>query len=140
MALAQDPIVALVALFKADATISTLLGTRVFGAILPRAEADNQPRKAIVIRYAGGIGESSYRDISKYRLDIKYYGETEIEASKAFLTGKTILRDIEKQVVSSTFIYSAEHSAGPFPFTDNDGKWPNIIDTWLIKVQDTVVS
>jgi hypothetical protein len=140
MALAQDAIGALITLLKADATISALLGTRVYGLELPRADADSMPRKAIVINSAGGIGESSYRDVFKYRLDFVCYGETPFEAYEVFRTVRAVLREIERGVTSSTFIYSADHSAGPFSFRDSDTKWPHTIDTWLIKVQDTIVS
>ena len=137
MALVQDGIGAMVALLSADSTISALLSTRVYGLELPRSEADNQPRKAIVINSAGGIGESSYRDVFKYRLDFVCYGETPFEAYETFRTLRAVLREIEKGVTSSTFIYGAEHSAGPFSFRDTETKWPHTIDTWLVKVQDT---
>jgi len=140
MALAQDAIGALIALLKADGTISALLSTRVYGLELPRADSDNMPRKAIVINSAGGIGESSYRDIFKYRLDFVCYGETPFEAYETWRTLRSVLREIEKGVTSSTYIYSAEHSAGPFSFRDAETKWPHTIDTWLVKVQDTIVS
>ena len=137
MALVQDALGAIIALLKADATISALLSTRVYGLELPRADADSMPRKAIVINSAGGIGESSFRDVFKYRLDFACYGETPFEAYETFRTLRAVLRDIEKGVTSSTFIYSAEHSAGPFSFRDSNTKWPHTIDTWLVKVQDT---
>jgi hypothetical protein len=137
MALVQDGIGAMVALLTADATITALLSSRVYGLELPKADASSMPRKAIVINSAGGQGESSYRDVFKYRLDFICYGETPFEAYEVFRTLRAVLREIERQVVSSTFVYSAEHSAGPFSFRDTESKWPHTIDTWLVKIQDT---
>lgn len=146
MAAVQDGLGALIALLKADSTISALIGTRVFGEELPEAETDSMPRQCIVIQDAGGIRNNSYLDINKMRLDFFCYGLTPIEAREVWRTLATVLRELERTIQSSTVIYQAEHSAGPFYSRNKESgfltntNWPLIIDTWLVKMQETIVT
>lgn len=139
MTLIQDGLGAVIAYLKAQSDISALLSTRVFGMELPEDEAVSMPRKAIVIRLAGGIGEDSYADTFKLRLDFFNYGETTFAARKTWRTLKPILRDMERNITSATMLYNALHSAGPVQFRDPDGKWPVVLDTWVISMQETIV-
>lgn len=131
MALAQDGIGALIAYLKADATISALLSTRVYGLELPEADAESMPRKAIVINAAGGIDESSFIEAFKLRLDFFCYGETPFEAWEVYRTLQTVLKQMDRNVISSTLLFSVIHSAGPFSSRDQRTEWPVIIDTWI---------
>lgn len=140
MTLIQDGIGALITYLTAQSAISTLLGTRVFGLEVPASEADDMPRKAIVINNAGGIGEASSIDVYQHRFDFICYGETPFEAYEVWRTLRTELRDMERNVTSSTFLYNAVHSAGPFSFRDQPTTWPVTIDTWLVMIQDTIVT
>ncbi len=140
MTLIQDAVGAMVAYLKAQSAISTLLSTRVYGLELPEADAVSMPRKAIVVNTAGGIGEASELDVFQHRLDFMCYGETPFEAYEVWRTLRTELRDMTKNVTSSTTLYNAIHSAGCFSFRDTPTNWPVTVDTWLVRIQDTVVS
>lgn len=132
MALAQDPIAALIDFLQADATISALISTRVYGLELPKADADDMPRQAIVINAAGGIDESSFIAAFKIRLDMFCYGETPQEAWETYLTMKTVLKQMDRNLINSTLLFSAIHSAGPFSSRDQNTDWPVTIDTWIL--------
>ena len=140
MTLIQDGLGALVSYLKAQSAISALIGTRVYGLEVPKADATAMPRKCIVINNAGGIGQASDLDVYQWRLDFKCYGETAFEAVKVWRTLRTELRDLDKNVTDSTVLYNALHSAGPFSFQDQPTEWPVTLDTWLVKIQDTVVA
>lgn len=140
MTLIQDGLGALITYLKAQSAISALISTRVYGLEVPKADATSMPRKCIVINNAGGIGEDSYRDVFQWRFDFKCYGETLFEAVEVWRTLRTELRDLETNVTAATTLYSALHSAGPFSFRDQPTEWPVTLDTWLVKIQDTVVS
>ncbi len=139
MTLIQDGLGALITYLKAQSAISSLIGTRVYGYKVPKADATSMPRKTLVIAHAGGIGESSRLDVFKWRFDFRCYGETELEAGIVLRTLRTELRDMEKNVTASTVLYSAEYSAGPFPFQDIKTEWISLVDTWLVRIQDTIV-
>lgn len=139
MTLIQDGLGAVVAYLKAQSDISALLSERVFGMELPEDEAVSMPRKAIVIRHAGGIGVDSCMDMFRLRLDFFNYGETPFEAQKTWRTLRPILRDMERNVTSATMLFNATHSAGPIPFRDPDGKWPVVVDTWVLRIKETAV-
>lgn len=120
----QDSVGAVAAYLQAQSAISTLLGTRVYGLEVPKADAVSMPRKCIVIKRAGGIGEASDLDVYQHRFDFNCYGETTYEADKVWRTLRTELRDLNRNVTSSTMIYNALHSAGPFSFRDQPTHWP----------------
>lgn len=140
MTLIQDAVGSLAAYLKAQSAISALLGDRVYGLEVPKADAESMPRKCIVINNAGGIGEASDLDVYQHRFDFKCYGETTFEAYKVWRTLRAELRDLTKNVTSATTLYNAIPSAGPFSFRDQPTHWPVTLDTWLVKIQDTVVS
>ncbi len=140
MALAQDPITALITYLQADSTISSLISTRVFGMELPKAEAVSMPRQCIVINGAGGIGDASLVTTFRVRIDFFCYGETPFEAWKVYRTLHTVLEQMVREVSSSTMLYSALHSAGPFPARDQKTDWPVVVDTWLIEFNTTECS
>lgn len=137
MAKAQDPIAALIDFLQADATISSLISTRVYGLELPEADASSMPRQAIVINGAGGIDEDSFIAAFKIRLDLFCYGETPHEAWETYLTLKTVLKQMDRNLINSTLLFSATHSSGPFPSRDQKTDWPVVIDTWLLYFSTT---
>jgi hypothetical protein len=138
MALAQDPIAALIDYLQANGTISSLLSTRVYGLKLPEADAASMPRQCIVINGAGGIGEASFIETFKMRLDFFCYGETSFEAWETYLTLHTVLKQMDRNVINSTLLLSAIHSAGPFPATDQKTEWPVVVDTWVLEFHTTL--
>ena len=137
MALAQDPIEATIDFLQADATIAALISTRVYGLELPEADAASMPRQAIVINGAGGIGQASFVATFKIRLDFFCYGETPFKAWETYLTLHTVLKQMDRNVTSSTLLMSFIHSAGPFPARDQKTDWPVVIDTWILEFNTT---
>lgn len=135
----QDGVGALITYLQAQSDISSLLSTRVFGQEVPKEQASGQPRKAIVIADAGGIRAADYSDINNMRLDFFCYGETTYQAKLVWRTLVPILTALERNVTDSTILFNAIHSAGPFPQRSAQVEWPLIIDTWLIKMEETVV-
>jgi hypothetical protein len=138
MALAQDPIAALIDYLQANGTISALLSARVYGLKLPEADAASMPRQAIVINGAGGIGDGSFVPVENIRLDFFCYGETSFEAWETYLTLQTVLKQMDRNVINSTLLLSAVHSAGPFPTTDQKTEWPVVVDTWILQFHTTL--
>ena len=136
----QDGLAALITYLKAQSAISSALGTRVFGLELPESETDDMPRKAIVCNIAGGVGSASYLDMYKLRVDFYCYGETPYEASEVWRTLKPILRDMERNVTSSTCLTSAEHSGGATFTRESVTEWSVVVDTWLIGFKETIIS
>jgi|ETN02SMinimDraft_2_1059926.scaffolds.fasta_scaffold40200_3 hypothetical protein len=136
----QDGLAALITYLKAQSAISSALGTRVFGLELPESETDDMPRKAIVCNLAGGMGYASYIDVYKLRIDFYCYGETPYEASEVWRTLKPILRDMEKNVTSSTCLMSAVHSGGATFTRESVTEWSVVIDSWLVEFKETIVS
>lgn len=136
MAATTDTVGALVTYLAAQSAISSLLSARVYGLELPKADSDDMPRKAIVIKRAGGIGEDSELDVFMHRLDFRCYGETTFQADRVWRTLRTELRLLTKNVTGSVVLFSASHSAGPFSLRDQPTEWPMVVDTWLVKAQD----
>ena len=136
----QDGLAALITYLKAQSAISSAVGVRVFGLELPERETDDMPRKAIVCNLAGGMGYASYIDVYKLRIDFYCYGETPYEASEVWRTLKPILRDMEKNVTSSTCLMSAEHAGGATFTRESVTEWSVVIDTWLVQFKETIVS
>ncbi len=140
MAAIQDVISALVTYLKAQSDISTLLGTKVFGLELPKSESVSMPHKAIVIVDSGSVRAADYSDISNARLDFRCYGKTPFAARLVYRTLTPILRDLEKSVTGATFLYSAVHTSGPYPVRDVETDWSVTIDTWMVAMQETIVT
>ena len=136
MAAIEDGIGALIAYLSAQSAISDAMSARVYGLEIPKADAPNMPRKAIVINNAGGLGEDSGLDVFRHRFDFKCYGETPFEAYEAWRILRAELRDLDRNVTGTTVLFNATHSAGPFSFRDQPTKWPVTLDTWLVKIQD----
>lgn len=134
-----DTIAGLVSIFSADAELQALVGfgtpltMRVYGYKLRRSESDSQPRKAIVIRPAGGQSFGGYQPLIEMRVDIFCYGETESEASKVLREVHQTMYLLERTKDSDRLIYNAQHEAGPNYAVDPDVEWPMFWESWIVK-------
>ena len=135
---AQDGLGSLIAYLQAQVSISNLLGLDVYGTELPKDQVSSMAKKAIVLTYAGGVRAADYSDINSMRLDFFCYGDTPLQARVVWRTLAPILQNLERTLINETLIYSASHSAGPFPSRSSQVEWPLLIDTWLITMNETL--
>ena len=133
-----DLIGALIAHLKAQAAISALVSTRVFGQELPGTESESMPRKALVLRYAGRgnspVGANDYIRHDSIRLDVWHYGETFFQADRVRREVHQTMKSIGIPPVNqnSVRVHSASDVSGPIPITDPDTNWPIIIDSYSV--------
>jgi len=140
----QDSIKAIIDILKADAGITTLVGTRVFGLELPQAEAANMPRKAIVIQPSGGagfgVGERDYIEHSAPRIDVFSYGETPFEAGRVRREVYDVLKQLKRTVINSTLVHWANPAGGPLPLRDPDTDWPLQFESFQVFFAERAVA
>jgi hypothetical protein len=140
----QDPIKAIIDILKANAAVTTLVGTRVFGLELPRPEAASMPRKAIVIQASGGgvfrVGSSDYIKHSDQRIDIFSYGETPFEAQKVRREVVDVLKQAKRQVINGTLIQWINRAGGSLALRDPDTDWPVCFESFQLFFAETAVA
>jgi hypothetical protein len=135
-----DPIEALVAFLKADAGVSAIAGTRVFGAELPRSEVDNMPRAAVVVKPAGGgllgIRDQEYGDI---RVDVDCWGATPRDGWMLYLAANAALKQLSHEEWTSVMLRSATPSGRGITARDPDTDWPVTMSSWQVLTHETEV-
>lgn len=136
----QDHIVAITDVLKADSGVSALVGTRVFGIELPEAETANMPRKCIVVKQSGGLGNRSYIRHSNPRIDVFCYGETPYEARKLRREVYEALQQLVRVVVNSTLIHWVNPSGGPLDLRDPDTQWSVCFESFDMFAADQAVA
>ena len=134
-----NPIAGLVTMLKADADVTTQVGTKVFGAELPPDETVNMPQKCIVVSPAGGLGQQDYMKLMRLRVDIKAYGTTPATAWDVFLAARNALRQITGKVHSTVLIHDVTVGSGPVQLRDNDLEWPLVVSSYNVLVSETAV-
>lgn len=127
--MSADVIGAAVTLLKAQSAIFDLVGTRVFGNELPDEEAASMPRKAIVVRSAGGVSPvGGYAKHTAGRFDFICWGETPFEADKLSRTVFSVLKSARRQTVTAddhdVLIHWIEDAGGRLAVRDGDTNWP----------------
>lgn len=127
MAAMVDVTVAVVALLKANVDVAALVGTRVFGAELPEGEAENMPRKCIVLQSAaGGFGAlmRTYSKTANSRIDMRCYGETPFEAMKLYRTAHPVLKHLRRTVQGDVLIHAITPSIEASSLREPETLWP----------------
>lgn len=119
-----------------DTDVAALVSTRVFGIELPRSEANSQPRKAIVLSLAGGLGSSSYIEHGQNTVDVLCYGETPFEAERVRRTVHPVLKQITRVIRAGVLIHSAIAVGGPITLRDRDTDWPISLETWQVSAAE----
>ena len=127
--MSADVIGAMVALLKAQSAVSNLVVDRVFGIELPDEEAASMPRKAIVIRPAGGVSPvGGYVKHTAARFDFICWGETPFEADRLSRAVFNTLKAARRQTVSvegvPVLIHWIEDAGGRLAIRDSDTNWP----------------
>lgn len=90
------------------------------------------PRKALVIRPAGGPERQDYREFTQQRYDLLCYGETAFEADRVRRTAWPDMQQLTGETLQGVRLYSVMPSGSTF-FRDLDNTdWPVFVDTYLI--------
>lgn len=129
-----DPVAALVAFLKVDATVLSLVNSRVYGAELPDSQTASMPQGAIVVRPVGGGGMSingSYVQVSDARMDVTAYGATPYEADRIRRAVTGVLKQMRKNVQGKTMLFWARYSGGAMG-RDPDTEWPMALSSWQV--------
>lgn len=128
-----DPIYGLVGYLAADAGVSALVGTRVFGGELPRSENGSMPRQAVVVQPAGGgIMGLAYQDYGDFRVDVSCYGATPLDAWALYLAVHSALKSLRREVSHSALLHWARPSSKGLSGRDTDTDWPLVISSWQV--------
>ena len=133
----SDPVAAIVALLKADAGVSALVSTRVFGEELPQAQAADMPRKGVVIRSAGGVSPvgGTLRHTGR-RVDAICWGETPYEAGRINRAVFCALKEVRRERIAldagAVLIHWIEDASGPLSLRDADTSWPAVTQSFQI--------
>lgn len=139
----QDHLRDVVAILDANASLTTLVGTRVFGGELPRVEVDSMPRKCVVVKFSGspgGPGSGDYTRLFEFRIDVLSYGETPLEADRVRRAAYPIFKELSREEVSSTLYHRAVHSGGPLQLRDADTEWPLSFDSFDVLAAEKAVA
>jgi hypothetical protein len=130
-----DALVGLKDILLGHAEVSALCEQRVYGGELPQEQAASMPRKAILLRWAGG-GGPLYRLLTVWRVDVYCWGETPYEASVLHRTVHACLKHVSHGLVANVMVYSIEESGGPLQLREPDTLWPAVVQSWVITFAD----
>lgn len=135
--MSADMIGAVVTLLTADAEVTALAGTRVFGIELPAREAKSMPRKGVIIRPAGGISPvGGYAEVTGERIDAIAWGETPYEADRLARAVFAALKGARRQVVAvgggNVLIHWIEDAGGRLALRDAETNWPAVTQSFQV--------
>lgn len=120
-----DVLSALIAFLKDDADTADLIGTRIYGDEVPRAEVERrEPRKLVLLRESGGAERNRFLPIAEGRLDVWCFGETAYEAGKVDRAVYSALKALNRQTVDGVLLHNAGQAGGPISVRDADTGWP----------------
>ncbi len=124
--MSQDIIKGLIVFLQADTPLAALVGTRVFGNELPRAEADNMPRKAVVLQPSPGptLTGGSYLKHTAQSFDVFSYGETVFESERVRRAVFDALKPLQREVSAGVLIHWCDPAGGFANLRDPDTRWP----------------
>jgi len=131
-----DVLIGVMDILKADATITNLIGEKVFGEEIPRDEIVNLPSKMIAVVSAGGVEKNQTSSTISARFDIWCYGETKYEARLLSRAAYDALKTVERVTIDGMLIHSVALSGGPHPYRDPDTGWPAMIRSVSVIADD----
>jgi hypothetical protein len=135
-----DAMAALLTFLGQQASITALVETRLFGMELPDTEIAAMPRKAMVLRWAGGLIGSLPEVLHSRRVDVHCYGETPYEAERLHRTVYPILKGCFRQVVGDVMVHNVAEAGGAVPVRDPTFLWPSVVQSWAVIVDDRAVA
>jgi hypothetical protein len=117
-----DPISTLVSVLQADAAVSALVGTRVFGGELDDATKALMPTEAVVVVPSGGASNlgGGYLPFNDGRFDVICYGTSPFDAYGVWDVVVPALTRMQK----TGRVYWARLAGGPLSFRDPATDWP----------------
>lgn len=129
-----DVVDALVSLLKADAAITAIAGTNVFGTSLPDEITGTDAVAALVVSFAGGAQAlgGGYMQHGDVRCDTKAYGRHPGEAVSLNGAAKAVLKGLRRQVVEGVLLHWARPVGGPLSLLDPDLRWPYVLHSWQV--------
>lgn len=133
----QDVLTALITYLGTQSGVTDLVSTRIYGGELPKADVAEMPRKAIVLRSAGGIEEFRTARIQDQRIDVFSYGDGYFEAGQVDRAVADALMAIRRNASESTLLHSAGYG-GAFQLKEPDTGWRYVLRTATIKAGETV--
>ena len=130
-----------------DAAVDVLLDTdpeiaggRIFGVELPKSEADQMPRQAVVVSPAGGPEDVTFQQVTVDRLDFICFGATVTDALQVSTAVHRRLKFFDGGMFAGRKVHNFTRSSGRSFFRDPDTDWPVFVETWLIRVADIAVA
>ncbi len=141
MTATADVLTGLIAFLKADATVAGLVGTRVYGAEIPKAEAADAPVAMIVLKASGGspLHGGSFAQHSSARFDVFCYASTPKAAADVCLAAHSALKAMRRTVHSQVLLAWANEAGGALALRDPDTGWPLRFQPFQIYFADTPV-
>jgi hypothetical protein len=127
-----NPLTAVRTHLLSNPDVLTLAGTRIYAGELPKGEADNMPRCAVVATLAGGGGPASDLPIMYVTVDVTCYGATGLQATTLYLAARSALRTLRREMLSDSLLHSAVELSGPLELRDPDTHWPFTWSSWRV--------
>ncbi|MEO9612633.1 MAG: DUF3168 domain-containing protein [Nitratireductor sp.] len=129
-----DVITALAEILKANADVSVLAGSRIYGGELPEHETASMPRGAIVLQPSGGAsmtaGSDSQHDTQ--RIDLFAYGATPFEAERLRRVARRVLTPVRRVVSANCLVHWIEVAGGFASGRDARTQWPIAFQSFQI--------
>ncbi len=119
----QDVITALMTHLATVSAVTDLVGARIWGGEIPPDEIKAMPRKAIILRYAGGLEEFRTHREQKPRIIFFAYGEGYLQAGQVDRAVADVLIEINTLDIANTLIYSVAYAGGPRQQKESDTGW-----------------
>ena len=113
-----------------------IAGGRIFGVELPKSEAAQMPRQAVIVRPAGGPEDVAFEQITTDRLDFICFGRTVTGAYRVSEDVHRRLKFFNGGTFSGRKVHNFTRSSGRGFFRDPDTDWPVYVETWLIRAAD----
>ncbi len=138
-----DALKAVVTLLQDDTAVAALVGTRVHGGELPRAEASSQARHTALVQYAGmipGPGTGGNLAFLVYRFDVITFGTTPQKADELRRAVQDAMKGIDRATKAATLIHDATLVGGPVHGRDPDQDWPFMSETYAVAVSECAVT
>lgn len=136
----QDVILALKTHLLTVAAVTTLLSTRVWGGEVPPAEIEPMPRKALVMRYVGGLERFRTDREQRPRVDFFSFGEGYFQAGQVDRAVADALIVIKMLDVADTLIYSVAYGGGPRQLKEPDTGWRYVVRSAIVRAGETTTA
>ena len=118
--------------------VFTATGGRVFGSELPKVEASNMPRPAVVVSLVGGGGPASDAPEMRATVDVACYGATPKGATDVYLVVREALRGLRRSTNANALLHTAVELSGPMEMRDEETRWPLTWSSWRVVVGERV--